>query len=113
MTWPTPERHQMEVLLTVCNAVVVGSLNRVATAHQIAPWSEDMTCLPSAVLSGAHPFGLCPTSRTLWQELCDANHMRALTTLWRVPACDWLVMAMATASRKLDTVARGAAAESH
>ena len=28
-------------LLTVCVAVGVGGLGRVATAHQIAPWSED------------------------------------------------------------------------
>ena len=29
----------------------------------------------------------------------------------RMPACDWLVMAMAVAIRKFDTIARGAAAE--
>ena len=37
MTWPTPERCETEVLLTVCIAVVVGGLGRVAPARLIAP----------------------------------------------------------------------------
>ena len=53
MTWSTPERCQTEVLLTVCGAIVVSGLGRVATAHQIAPWSEDMTCLSHHAVGGA------------------------------------------------------------
>ena len=50
MTWSTPERCQTEVLLTVCGAIVVSSLGRVATAHQIAPWSRGSDLLsPTAV----------------------------------------------------------------
>ena len=44
MTCPTPERCETEVVLTVYVAFMVSSLDRVATAHQIAPWSKDMTC---------------------------------------------------------------------
>ena len=36
----TPKRCEAEVLLTVGIAVVVGGHGRVATAHQIAPWSR-------------------------------------------------------------------------
>ena len=53
MTWSTPERCQTEVLLTVCGAIVVSGLGRVATAHQIAPWSEDLTCLSHHAVGGA------------------------------------------------------------
>ena len=53
MTWSTPERCQTEVLLTVCGAIVVSGLGRVATAHQIAPWSEDMTCLSHHAVGAA------------------------------------------------------------
>ena len=46
----TPERCEAEVLLTVCIAVVVGGHGRVATAHQIAPWSRGSDLLsPTAV----------------------------------------------------------------
>ena len=45
-----PERCEAEVLLTVCIAVVVGGHGRVATAHQIAPWSRGSDLLsPTAV----------------------------------------------------------------
>ena len=53
MTWSTPERCQAEVLLTVCGAIVVSGLGRVATAHQIAPWSEDLTCLSHDAVGAA------------------------------------------------------------
>ena len=53
MTWSTPERCQTEVLLTVCGAIVVSGLGRVATAHQIAPWSEDLTCLSHHAVGAA------------------------------------------------------------
>ena len=53
MTWSTPERCQTEVLLTVCGAIVVIGLGRVATAHQIAPWSEDLTCLSHHAVGAA------------------------------------------------------------
>ena len=39
--------------MTVCGAIVVSGLGRVATAHQIAPWSEDMTCLSHHAVSAA------------------------------------------------------------
>ena len=46
----TPEQCEAEVLLTVCIAVVVGGHGRVATAHQIAPWSRGSDLLsPTAV----------------------------------------------------------------
>ena len=53
MTWSTPERCQTEVLLTVCGAIVINGLGRVATAHQIAPWSEDLTCLSHHAVGAA------------------------------------------------------------
>ena len=53
MTWSTPERCETEVLLTVFSAVEVGGLGRVATAHQIAPWSEDLTCLSHHAVGAA------------------------------------------------------------
>ena len=53
MTFPTPERCKTEVLLTVCGAIMVSGLGRVATAHQIAPWSEDMTCLSHHAVGAA------------------------------------------------------------
>ena len=46
----TPERCEAEVLLTMCIAVEVGGLGRVATARQIAPWSRGSDLLsPTAV----------------------------------------------------------------
>ena len=53
MTWSTPERCETEVLLTAFSAVEVGGLGRVATAHQIAPWSEDLTCLSHHAVGAA------------------------------------------------------------
>ena len=53
MTWSTPERCETEVLLTVCGAIEVSGLGRVATAHQIAPWSEDLTCLSHHAVGAA------------------------------------------------------------
>ena len=87
----------------MCGAIVVSGLGRVATAHQIAPWSEEMSCLSH------HAVGAAFRSTSVWTV---SNFLDAVArAVWRVPACDWLVMAMATASRKLDTGARGATAE--
>ena len=50
-SWPdTRTVREAEVLLAVCIAVVVGGHGRVATAHQIAPWSRGSDLLsPTAV----------------------------------------------------------------
>ena len=56
----TPELCKAEVLLTVCIAVVLGSHGRVATAHQIAPWSRGSDLHPCRALS-------------LTPELCEAE----------------------------------------
>ena len=60
MTFPTPEWCETEVLLTVCIAVEVDCLGRVAIAHQIAPWSEDLTCLSH------HAVGAAFRSTSVW-----------------------------------------------
>ena len=46
----------------MCIAVVVGSLGRVATTHQIAPWSEDMTCLSHHAVGAAFRADVCCTA---------------------------------------------------
>ena len=46
--------------MTVCVAVMVSSLDRVATAHQIAPWSKDLTC------QSHHTVGAAFWSTSVW-----------------------------------------------
>ena len=72
-----PERCETEVLLTVCTVVVVGGLGRVATARQIAPWSEDLTCLSyhavGAAFRSTSAGNVCRTSSATWTSHSDAN----------------------------------------
>ena len=49
----TPERCEAEVPLAVCIAVVVGGHGRVATAHQIAPWSRGSDLLSRTAVGAA------------------------------------------------------------
>ena len=49
----TLERCEVEVLLAVCIVVVVGGHGRVATAHQIAPWSRGSDLLSSTAVGAA------------------------------------------------------------
>ena len=68
--------------MTVCIAVEVGCLGRVATVHQIAPWSEDLTHAVGAAFRGALPLEVCHAHRATWALHRDANQIVALTIRW-------------------------------
>ena len=111
----TPERCEAEVLLAVCIAVVVGGHGRVATAHQIAPWSRGSDLLSPTAVGAAFPEHFC------WRfvALPERHGHRTATQINRhtpryvgsVPI-DRLVMVMARSRWKCDKPSRGARWES-
>ena len=73
----TPERCEAEVLLAVCIVVVVGGHGRVATAHQIAPWSRGSDLLSRTAVGAAFRStsvgGFSHFQRATWTSHRDAN----------------------------------------
>ena len=61
--------------MTVYVALVVSSLDRVATAHQIAPWSEDLTHAVGAAFRGALALEVWHAHRATWALHRDANQI--------------------------------------
>ena len=98
-----PERCEAEVLLTVCIAVVVGGHGRVATAHQIAPWSRGSDLLsPTAVgdafrstsvggfarsqsdmgIAQRHKSNTGTPQKVVSARICSAGHGHGPAELW-------------------------------